>query len=269
MFNKKSWIVWTLSLLIVFMFASSVSAQNKVSVKTDGTFLEFDVPPVNKDGRVLVPLRGIFEAFDISPEWDAKNRTVIANTDTAEIILPIDKKQAWLNGQSIELDVPATLVEGRTMVPARFIAESLGTNVGWNALSQIVLIHSPEGAIAYENNDLGFRLTIPQHWIELVETEASDDTVSFYSKDVRSIQGYEKVGWVFSINKTSDTPAIRQQIQDGHTPISLIQEDEGFLFVKYGPSDVQFPHQNETITELYFRLYDDVPLVIQSFQLLN
>jgi len=114
--------------------------QKVIQVKLNGTYLNMDVPPTIIDGRTLVPLRAIFEALNADVVWDNNTKTVTGSKGSTTVVLKINSKTAQVNGKNTLLDVPATIVDGRTMVPARFIAESLGQKVGWAENLRTVLI---------------------------------------------------------------------------------------------------------------------------------
>ncbi|SFI10754.1 g-D-glutamyl-meso-diaminopimelate peptidase [Tindallia magadiensis] len=88
----------------------------------------------------MVPLGAIFEELQVELEWNSDTRTVFAATEDVEITLPIGQATAIVNGERISLEAPGTIVEGRTMVPVRFISESLGAEVEWIAESRTVVI---------------------------------------------------------------------------------------------------------------------------------
>ena len=98
----------------------------------NGTALVMDVPPVLKEGRALVPFRAIGEALTAEVDWDGSARKVTLTLGDKTVQLFIGNKTAYVNGKAITLDVPAMLVEDRTMVPLRFISESLGASVQWS-----------------------------------------------------------------------------------------------------------------------------------------
>ncbi len=114
--------------------------QQEISVYVDGQKLSFDQPPVIRDDRTLVPLRAIFEAMGAEVSWDAETRTAIAKRGSDNVSIQIDQKQLIKNGDSIELDVAACIINDRTMVPARAIAEAFGANVGWDGTTKTVTI---------------------------------------------------------------------------------------------------------------------------------
>lgn len=101
--------------------------------------LVFDVPPVIINDRTLVPLRAIFEALGADVLWDGETETVTATKGDVEVKLVIGG-QALLNGQAVELDVPARIINDRTMVPLRFVSESLGYQVSWAEATRTINI---------------------------------------------------------------------------------------------------------------------------------
>ncbi len=111
-----------------------------IKVKVNGTPVAFDVAPITKEGRNLVPLRAIFDALGASVEWDGTAKTITGKKDGTVIKLKLDSNEALINGEKKTLDVPATSIDGRTMVPARFIAESLGASVEWDDSTKTVTI---------------------------------------------------------------------------------------------------------------------------------
>lgn len=99
-----------------------------------------DQPPVIINGRTLVPMRAIFEALKATVEWDDATRTVTSVRGGTVIQLTIGSDTAFVNSLPNTLDVPAQIISGRTMVPVRFIAESVGASVDWDGVSRSVYI---------------------------------------------------------------------------------------------------------------------------------
>jgi hypothetical protein len=119
-----------------------------VKVVIDGSPVYLDSPPMIVGGRVLVPLRGVFERLGATVIWDPASQTIRAQRGPTAIALAIGASQATVNGQAEPLETPALLVGGRTMVPLRFISQALGANVGWDAASYTVQITSQAAAAA-------------------------------------------------------------------------------------------------------------------------
>ncbi|QJC52826.1 copper amine oxidase N-terminal domain-containing protein [Paenibacillus albicereus] len=105
---------------------SAEAAKDAPKVLVNGLRQTLDHDPIVKDGRTLVPLRGIFEAMGATVDWDQYEQTIQATRGKNEIFLQVNKTKAKVNDMEIELSVPAQNMSGTTMVPLRFIAEALG-----------------------------------------------------------------------------------------------------------------------------------------------
>jgi N-acetylmuramoyl-L-alanine amidase len=104
------------------------------------------MPPVIIEDRTLVPAREVFEALGGTVTWNATDRSVIVDLSKNKIILKIDNKKAVVNDKEIDLDVPAKLVNAKTMVPVRFISENCGLTVTWDSNTNTVNVSSKEEA---------------------------------------------------------------------------------------------------------------------------
>lgn len=128
----------------IFAFAMaaalSVSAAGATSLVVDGMNVQTDVPPVIVDGRTLVPVRALFESLGATVGWEESTQTATATKGSTVISMQIGNTTAYVNGVAKTLDVPAQTIEGRTMVPARFVAESLNATVNWDSASDTVKI---------------------------------------------------------------------------------------------------------------------------------
>lgn len=111
-----------------------------ITVLLNSRPLSFDQPPVIINGRTMVPLRAIFQALGAQVDWDGATRTVTATKGNTVIVLVIGSPTAFKDGRPVTLAQPALLMAGRTMVPLRFIAESLGAVVNWDGTTQTVTI---------------------------------------------------------------------------------------------------------------------------------
>lgn len=128
----------------IFAFAMaaalSVSAAGATSLVVDGTNVQTDVPPVIVDGRTLVPVRALFESLGATVGWEESTQTATATKGSTVISMQIGNTTAYVNGVAKTLDVSAQTIEGRTMAPARFVAESLNATVNWDSVSDTVKI---------------------------------------------------------------------------------------------------------------------------------
>lgn len=112
----------------------------KLQVFLNGAPLGLDPKPMILEGRTLVPLRGIFEAMGATVVYDAEKRTITGTRGTQTLFLTLGSKNAQINGQEVVLDVPPQILNNRSFVPARLIAESFGATVQWDAIRNRVLI---------------------------------------------------------------------------------------------------------------------------------
>lgn len=111
-----------------------------ITVLIDGVPVVFDQPPVLENGRTLVPLRAIFEALGATVEWNNNTQTVTATKGGTKISLQIGSTQMYVNGTVKTLDVPAKLINSRTLVPVRAVSEAFGCKVDWDQNTYTVLI---------------------------------------------------------------------------------------------------------------------------------
>ncbi|EFI41524.1 copper amine oxidase domain protein [Peptoniphilus sp. oral taxon 386 str. F0131] len=106
------------------------SKETAILVAYNGEMIEFeDQEPVIKNDRTLVPFRALLEKMGAEVKWDAVTKKVTAVKDGKEIILEIGNKTAVVDGKKVEMDVPAQILNDRTMIPLRFVSENLGYKV--------------------------------------------------------------------------------------------------------------------------------------------
>lgn len=139
----------SVSLLVALFFLLGLTVPvyakgNAINVQLNGENLSFDVAPQKVNNRVLVPMRAIFEKLGAKVDWDAQNGAITAAKDETVIKLKLNACDAQVTKKGVQktlqLDVPSTSVQGRTMVPVRFISECLGKQVGWDESNQTVVI---------------------------------------------------------------------------------------------------------------------------------
>lgn len=121
--------------LALILLTASAGA---VDLYVDTELIETDTPPTIVDGRTLVPVRAIFEAVGATVTWDGDTRTAVGIHGDVTVAIQIDNSTAYVNGEPRTLDVPAKIINGRTMVPARFISEAMGCDVTWYQDTQTV-----------------------------------------------------------------------------------------------------------------------------------
>lgn len=152
-----------LSLVLVLVFALSAfgavpvsAAENVITVIVDGNTVNFDVPPQIINDRTMVPVRAIFEALGAAVEWNNETRTVTATKAETVVSLTIDSNVIKVNDTEKTVDVPAMIVNDRTLVPVRAISEAFECTVEWNQETYTVTVTSAaaeEILIDFTNDD--------------------------------------------------------------------------------------------------------------------
>jgi len=121
-----------------------------IVVTVNDKAIAFDVKPTIINDRTLVPLRAIFEALGAQVTWDGDTNTIYSSKGNSIIILQVDNKMAFVNSKQVTLDVAPQIIEDRTLVPARFIAEALGATVNWDEATSTVIIITDEMKIKHD-----------------------------------------------------------------------------------------------------------------------
>lgn len=116
-----------------------------IRVKVNDRYVDFDQQPVIENGTTLVPMRAIAEALGAEVSWEAATRTAIAKKDGKTLRLQVDNPVPLLNGiPQPPLAVPTRNIGGRTMIPARIVAETFGMTVGWDGANRTVIIEAKQ-----------------------------------------------------------------------------------------------------------------------------
>ena len=112
-----------------------------ISIVLNGSEITTDTEPVIAEDSVLVPVRVIFEALGMEVSWDEATSSITAEKDELVITMQIGSKTAYKNGEAEELAAAPEIRDSRTLVPVRFVAESLGMQVDWNEDTRTVEIN--------------------------------------------------------------------------------------------------------------------------------
>jgi len=111
--------------------------------------IQLDAPPIIVSDRTLVPLRAIAEAFNAQVNWNPDTKQVTVAIGDKTILLTIGNPKATVNGQPVYIDpqnpqVVPIISNSRTMVPLRFIAETMGATVEWDPVFKNIYISYEE-----------------------------------------------------------------------------------------------------------------------------
>nr|WP_251035797.1 copper amine oxidase N-terminal domain-containing protein [Paenibacillus sp. ISL-20] len=174
-------------------FQSQAQAAVNISVLIDGVKLYTPQAPIMIQGRVMLPMRSIFEALDASVKWNQKTKTVTATKNGTTVILKINSKTATINNKTVALDVPAKNLKGNTMVPVRFVSEALGQKIGWNSKTKTVTVKTTNNSGGGGNNT-GI---VPVNYVTLRDIgnagDGRDLQVSFSKSSTESLISHYRV----------------------------------------------------------------------------
>ena len=155
---KKVLFVLIIALAFTTVFALSVSASENIHVYMNDDYLEFDVPPQVINGRTMVPVRTIFENLGAEVDWNNDTQTITSTKGTTTVVMQIDNYTMKVNGSNIAMDTPPQIVDGRTLVPVRAVAEAFGNRVMWDdeastvVISDVLYFETPNSAHSYLAN---------------------------------------------------------------------------------------------------------------------
>lgn len=122
------------------VLSSVVFAQSDINVVYEGKSIVFDVPPQNINDRVMVPLRAIFETIDAKVTWSDETKTIMSIKDEKTVTMQIGNNSMWIGDEEVKLDSPPVIIDSRTLVPVRAIAESYDINVSWDDETKTVYL---------------------------------------------------------------------------------------------------------------------------------
>ncbi len=129
--------------IIISCTSFSIYAEDEIKVIIDGEELKMDVSPAIINGRTMVPLRAIFEYFGAKIEWWQDTKRIYAYLGSVYISMSVGRESAVINAEKVTLDSPAVIIDGRTLVPVRVIAEAFDAEVSWIAETKTVVITTP------------------------------------------------------------------------------------------------------------------------------
>ena len=246
------------SLFIVFIIlftASCVFAgelEKKVRVYFDGEEVSFRVTPQFYNGRLVVPVRPFMEALGTNIAWDKEQGSVVTAWENKTIVFHVNHYMIEIDGERVEVDAPAVIVAGTTMMPLRIVSELFGLQVLWDGEKGVVEVES--------NNYVPFRRLkesdeLPssiRQWVEISKPEYVNTTLEFdnhlyilsslgwkpsggYDNKIRKVTR-EDTAWRVSVEAREPLP--------GHSTIQVISYPYDLVCLDLAsvgrPSDVFF-----------------------------
>lgn len=156
-----------LALTIVVM---GIQTETSAATKLSGGVIQ--------NGTTLIPMRSLFEALGAEIKWDNKEKSVTAKKGETTIKLFVNSNKAVVNGESLKLETSAKIINSTTMVPVRFVSESLGSDVKWDSKARIVTVNSGDQVIEISVEDPKLSLATINETIRKAEKVLGDVTMA-------------------------------------------------------------------------------------------
>ena len=163
MFKKALCLLLVCTLLSVALPFTQASGAS-VTVNLAGRAMSFDLPPRIEAGRVLVPMRAIFEALGATVQWHAQGQRIVATKGKDIVELTVGSRTVNNKGTNEEIDVPPRIIRNRTLVPLRFVSQALGAIVNWDAGTRTVHIHTKESYREYRRSKAIENINVAHRW---------------------------------------------------------------------------------------------------------
>ncbi|MCL2386281.1 MAG: copper amine oxidase N-terminal domain-containing protein, partial [Defluviitaleaceae bacterium] len=197
---KSITVVGLVIMLASIMIAGVPVYANNINVTIDGSRVNFaGQPPVNVDGRTLVPVRGVFEMLGFDVGWNPNNQQITLTRATHTVVITVGSATFTANGANHSLDVPAQIIGGSTMLPIRAVVESVGYSVDWNNSTSTVVISTGNASSS---------ATQQEATIRIIHADSLDRYSGVFTREqfINGIRngeeiiswGYAQAGFVFS-----------------------------------------------------------------------
>lgn len=124
---------------------------DRITVWIDNKQVEMDTPPDVRDGRTMVPIRAVAEALGADVTWRGETGRIEMVRAGRSVVMELGSTGAMVDGSRVEMDVAPYAVEGRTLIPARYVAEFFGQKVEWDGTKRQVLI-TEDKSVAGDSN---------------------------------------------------------------------------------------------------------------------
>ena len=145
--QMKSLTAILLNVSLLLFSSVCYAGSDDIKVYINNSCVNYDTTPVNINNRVLVPVRATFDALGADIEWFGEIQTVIATSGSTLIALKIDNPllivfDVQTQGiKTIELDFPPVLLNSKTMIPLRAVAEIFDYQVNWSEENKSIFIN--------------------------------------------------------------------------------------------------------------------------------
>ena len=223
-------VILTAVTILVTLSVTAFAADSDISVKVDGKAVAFpNQKPAVVNNCTLVPVRFIAEALGYTVDWDSKDNSTII--DNGRITMYIGTNRAIIDGEKIELDVVTTIINERSIVPLRIIAETLDCTVDWFSGNKTVIINKKNNdgsevsmwerfkqsdlfyeCTTYESEHYG-HLVLKSNYTELTDAQIAAKTKWCIKRDKDMLEQYSDA-YDCELYATGYDAAVRSQLKD-------------------------------------------------------
>lgn len=250
----------TLQISMVFLLCCAIfspemvnaddAKNNDVHLIVKGSLVNTD-DVFRQDGRIFLPLRLVGEKMDYTVDYNDSIKEIEIKKDNNKISMKIGDKKAIVNGTTQTMDVVPVLKKSKIYVPTRFVAESFGEKVSWDANNKMVIISQysdPSLKIVqpqeFKTKNFRFSLQLSEKFKENIGYEIEDDAVVFYD-----IYNKEK-------SKDGSPGVLCRLIKSTHSasltvPTIVLDYEEGAYIEAVMASDVQYSLEKKEFQEKY------------------
>ncbi len=171
--------------------AASSSSDSAIRIFVDTEELELDVPPKVKNGTTLVPFRSLFEALDMEVTWDSSQRSITGTNTDQTLTLVIGAHEAVVNNTTFPLIEAAEIVNGRALIPLRFVGEASGASVFWDPynreISVVTLKYMGANNISKEQLEQAIEDYLKERAAEEVNQDSEPDTSEMPAQPIKPV----------------------------------------------------------------------------------
>ncbi len=166
-------IIMVMSALLVPAAYTMEEEESPVRVFVNLKELLLEVPPRVIDEQLIVPARPFLEALGAGINWDAENKTVTVTREGSMAVLQLNENYVEVDGEKREIEAPATITGGVTMVPMSFLSRFMGLDVHWDSSEKVIEVISSDFVpfvklTGEENAELAPPM---QQWVERLRGE--------------------------------------------------------------------------------------------------
>lgn len=115
-----------------FEYDDACLAEDEIKVILNGEYLAFDSGAEISGRRTMVPMRYFFEKLGAAVDWNGELGEITVKKDDSVIVMRLGENTASVDGKSVMLDAPPYVKNDKTMIPLRFLSETLGYSVKWD-----------------------------------------------------------------------------------------------------------------------------------------